>query len=469
MVMDKEKSLELWERYGRNVLMVMPYDDILISRGEGCYLYDADGNRYLDMACGQLCAGLGHNHPELMRRIGEQMERLLHTGTHFLSPAALEASEKVARVTPGDLNRSIFLSTGTEANECAMRIAKTATRRTGMVGFTRGYYGISIGTRSVGMHISGQYSSSPRVPESTNMLSPDCRLCPVGSKYPECEFLCLRASDEMLRQQAGNIAAFIVEPIISAGGMVFPPPGYFRQLRELADDYGALIIADEAQTGFGRTGRWFAVEHWGDEQAHAEEALPDILVVSKSAGGGFPVAAVIVTDEVARKVAEEGLYHISSHQADPVPAAAVSAVIDIVEREGLVQRSQEMGEYFRARLEEVKADYPDDIADVRGSGLMIGLEMAGEEEGPRNKYLKGYLIEHFCKEAGVIMSYGSWGGVFRIMPPLTITEKELDEAVGVLRDALELYHSKPGDLGGLLPANPYSRPVAERMLKRFTT
>ncbi len=458
--MDKDKSLELWEKYGDNVLMIMPYDDILFSRAEGSCLYDTDGNRYIDMACGQLCAGLGHNHPELMRRISEQMEQILHTGTHFLSPAVLEASEKFARVAPGDLNRSVFLSTGTEANECAMRVAKTATRRTGMVGFTQGYYGISVGTRSLGMHISGNYSSSPRVPESDNMLTPDCRHCPVGAGYPECEFLCLRVSDEMLRQRADNIAAFIVEPVISAGGMVFPPAGYFQQLRELADDYGALIIADEAQTGFGRTGRWFAIEHG--------EIVPDILVVSKSAGGGFPVAGVIVTEEVARKVTDEGLYHISSHQADPAAAAAVSAVIDIVEKDDLVQRSEEMGEYFRSRLEEVKADYPDDIADVRGEGLMIGLDMAGEEEGPKGKALKGFVVDHLCKERGVIMSYGSWGGVFRIMPPLTITEEQLDEAVAVLRDALENYPSAMKDMSSLLPANPHSRPMAQRMLKRFT-
>ncbi len=177
---------------------------------------------------------------------------------------------------------------------------------------------------------------------------------------------------------------------------------------------------------------------------------------------------MIVTEEVARKVTDEGLYHISSHQADPVAAAAASAVIDIVEKDDLVKRSEEMGEYFRSRLEEVKADYPDDIADVRGEGLMIGLEMAGEEEGPQGKALKGFVVDHLCKERGVIMSYGSWGGVFRIMPPLTITEEQLDEAVAVLRDALENYPSAMKDMSGLLPANPHSRPMAQRMLKRFT-
>lgn len=465
MALKKDESMRLWKKYGHSILMVMPYDDILISKAQGCYLYDSDGNRYLDLASGQLCAGLGHNHPELVTRLKEQMDKVLHTGTHFLSPPVLEASEKFARVAPGDLNRSIFLSTGTEANECAMRIAKTATRRTGMVGFHKGYYGISLGTRSLGIYLPGQYASSPRVANTWNIMTPHCDLCPVGAEYPGCEFLCLRASDEMLRPHAEDIAAFIVEPIISAGGMVYPPPGYYQQLRELADDYGALIIADEAQTGFGRTGRWFAMENW--------EVVPDILVVSKSAGGGFPVAGVIVTDKVAGKTMDEGLYHISSHQADPLPAAAVSAVIDIVEKEGLVKRSCEMGEYFRSRLEEVKAEFPQDIADVRGMGLMIGLEMAGEEGEPRGgspaAALKGFVIDHLCKERGVIMSYGTWGGVFRILPPMTVTEEQLDEAVAVFREALRIYPSKLGRLEDLLPDNPLTRPIAEKMLKRFTT
>jgi len=315
-------NTEYWEKDGDYVLMAMPYADEVLVQGRSCTLRDADGKELLDLASGMFSCVLGHNHPKFVERISSQIQELLHTGTQFLSPPVFEASRKLAEVTPGDLQKTIFLSTGTEANEFAFRIAKSYTGRTGIVGLSRGYYGTSLATKSLSK-LSAQRAkdSLPTVPESVAIpITARCVECFTGSAHP-CALPCLETVEDWIGDWS-NIAAVIAEPVLSAGGMLIPPPGYLKTLQEMARAHGALFIADEAQTGFGRTGKWFGIEHHGVE--------PDILTVSKAAGNGFPVSAMITTAEIAENVASKGLWHLSSHQSDPVGATAVIAVIDIL-------------------------------------------------------------------------------------------------------------------------------------------
>lgn len=443
-----DKSLELWKKHGKHLLMAMPYSDSLLVEGQGSLLRDLDGNQILDLAAGQFCSILGNSHPKYAQRLVEQMTKLVHVGTQFLSPVVLEAAAKFAEVAPGRLSKSLFLSTGTEANECAISLAKAYTGKRGVIGFNRGYYGLSLGTKSLSSIFSpsDRHGSGPSVPESSRFLAPHCHHCPVKSRYPDCNLLCLDASIEAALPRNRDIAAIIIEPILSAGGLVVPPPGYLRKLKALAAELGALLIVDEAQTGFGRCGKWFACEH--------HEVEPDILVVSKSSGAGFPVSGVITTEEIAEGVAAQGWIHLASHQSDPLPAAAVAATIDIVREEQLVEKAATDGRYFMERLLELKRKHSI-ITDVRGLGLMIGMEIGNYSDGLDEELCM--LIVALCEDRGVHLTYSYYEPVIRFLPSLTISRPEIDLAVSVLDDAITTALRGHVTLDSLLPANAYSR------------
>jgi 4-aminobutyrate aminotransferase-like enzyme len=445
-------NLEYWQQYGDYVLMAMPYADEVLVEGRGCKLRDANGKEILDLAAGMFCCVLGHNHPKFIEKIKRQTESLLHTGTQFVTPAILEAGRKLAEVTPGRLQKSIFLSTGTEANEFAFRLAKAYTRRTGIVGLSRGYYGTSLATKSCSSLFSHHLKDSlPVVPDMHRLpLTPQCMECFTGRRKDQCQFPCLESVENWIGDWS-NIAAIIVEPVLSAGGMLTPPPGYLARLKELARQNGALLIIDEAQTGFGRTGKWFAIEHHGVE--------PDILTLSKSVGNGFPVAAVITTAEIADQVVAAGLWSLSSHQSDPVAAAAVSAVIDVVREEGLADRARESGNYFMDRLREWGNRQPA-VRNVRGQGLMIGFDIVSGDDTAAAEITRSFMFH--CRQRGVHLTYGYGGVNVRIIPPLVITREEIDFAVDVMAKALEDALDRPESAKEAWPKNPYTRRFFEK-------
>jgi 2,2-dialkylglycine decarboxylase (pyruvate) len=311
------RSLELWKREGRHVQVLQPFMDSVIVGGEGSWLVDADGGRILDLAAGQFCSILGHNHPRFVARMQEQVGRLLHLGDQYVSPEVMAACARLVGVAPGKLHKAILLSTGSEANECAMRMAKAATDRTGMLAFSRGYYGISLATHnlsSISDH-PRKHDFQPAPVGQHKLLTPSCRHCPVGKEHAECDTSCLDASLELIGGQIENVAAVIVEPVLSAGGMIFPSVEYMQRLRAETQRAGALFIVDEAQTGFGRCGRWFDCENL--------DLAPDILVFSKTSGNGFPSSGVAISDEISGRLVDSGFSHLSSHQNDPLAAAAV--------------------------------------------------------------------------------------------------------------------------------------------------
>jgi 2,2-dialkylglycine decarboxylase (pyruvate) len=459
MARSTENSLKLWEKYGRYLLMAMPYADNLISDAEGATLRDVDGNQILDLAAGQFCSILGSSHPKYVERLTEQMKKVVHIGTQFLSPIVLEAAAKFAEVAPGSLTKSLFLSTGTEANECAISLAKTYTGKQGVIGFNRGYYGLSLGTKSLTSIFSpsDRHGSGPTVPETFRFLAPHCFHCPVKNRFPECELVCLDSSIAAALTRDRDIAAIIIEPIISAGGMIVPPPGYLKALKKLAQELGALLIIDEAQTGFGRTGAWFACEH--------HEIEPDILVVSKSSGAGFPVSGVITTDVIADRIAAQGWVHLASHQSDPLPAAAVAATIDIVREEKLVERAAEQWRYFMDCLLQLKAKHSI-LVDVRGQGLMLGAEIGNYEE--RSEHELCMLIVALCESRGVHLTYSYFEPVLRFLPPLTITRQEIDRAIAALDESIAQALSGNAAIEDLLPSNPYSRAFIEKLSGKKT-
>lgn len=453
---DIKESLKIWEKYGEYVLMASPYQDRVLASARGSTVTDVDGQTMIDMEAGQICSILGHNNPKLIDRIVAQTKAMLHHGTLFLSEPIFEAAAKMAEITPGNLKKSIFLSTGAEANECAFRIAKAFTGRSSIVGFDRGYAGLTLATMAAG---GNSDDGSFAVPGTVKMLTPDCKRCPVRSQYPGCNFLCLESSERFINAHArGGVAAFIVEPILSSGGMIYPPPGYFKRLKALAKSLGALLIADEAQTGMGRTGTWFGMDHDG--------VVPDILVFSKGVGGGFPASGVIVTDEVAEGVLAE-FSNFSSHQSDPVAAVAISCVIDIIREEGLLKRVVDAGARLHSGLEAQSAKHKV-LGEIRSSGLMVAataqelpaLGMSAEDTGR--------AIEHLCRESGVHLKGILGGKVFRILPPLTISDQEIDKVLQVFEQASLTILA--GGARGLKTAsrNPYTRGLEEARAQKLT-
>lgn len=447
-------SLDLWQRHGENLLLLQPFMDSVIVQGDGCYMVDADGNRILDLAAGQFCSILGYSHPRFVQQLQRQLAELLHIGDQYISPGVLKAASRLAGIAPGQLSKVVFLSTGSEANECAMRMAKTVTGRTGMLGFTRGYYGISLATRnlsSISDH-GGKADFQPAPVHQDKLITPTCHRCPIQRQYPSCSAACLDVSLELLSSHLENIAAVIVEPILSAGGMIFPPKDYLQKLRAAAHEFGALFIVDEAQTGFGRCGEWFDIQNY--------EIEPDIMVISKTGGNGYPAAAVIVSDSVAEKLERSHFTHLSSHQNDPVAAAAVHAVIDIVEEERLVEHSRAMGQYFMSALLRLQQTHKL-IKDVRGRGLMIGMELATEEGDNSTLAFKMAML---CERKGLHVTFSYFEPVIRIIPPLIISSGEIDAAIEIMDEALWTLENGAAKLGDLFPQNSRSGPFTKGMV-----
>jgi 2,2-dialkylglycine decarboxylase (pyruvate) len=453
-------SLSLWEQGGEHLLVLQPFMDSLIVRGEGCHLIDADGRRILDLAAGQFCSILGHNHQRFISRLQQQLDALVHLGDQYVSPGVLEAAARLAAITPGALDKVIFLSTGSEANECAMRIAKTVTGRTALLAFTRGYYGISLATRNLSAISDhpGKVDFQPAPVNQYKLLTPACSHCPIGLEHPSCNVACLDVSLELIAQHLENVAAVIIEPILSAGGMIFPPKDYVHKLYETAHKIGALFIVDEAQTGFGRCGQWFDIQNY--------ELEPDILIVSKTAGNGYPAAAVIVSQMVARELETQGFSHLSSHQNDPLAAAAVHAVIDIVEEENLIAHSRQIGGYFVEQLKSLQQKH-DLIVDVRGRGLMIGLELTGKFQSSQQDNV-AFALALLCEQRGVHVTFSYFEPVIRFIPPLIITSQEIEQAVAVLDNALTILQRGSINVANLLPKNKRSGPYIRRMNERFS-
>jgi len=448
--MNLEKSLEYWQRYGRHLLLASPYKDQVISEARGCIVVDVDGNEYLDMSSGQICAVVGHGHPELVERVREQIARVAHTGTSFFSPVVFEASEKLMEVTPEPLTKCLFLSTGAEANEYAIRLAKVHTGKTGVLAMTKGYAGLSLQTSSLTNY--GR-SARPLVPGTGHLLVPDPTACPPGRSVSDWARELLQQSLEINRGLLDNVAAIIVEPILSAGGLIVLPDGYLRELRRVADELGALLIADEAQTGMGRTGRWFGVEHDG--------VVPDILVLSKGVGGGYPSSAVVTTDAINDAVMTR-VNQFSSHQSDPLGAAATLAVVEIIQRERLVERADAMGRYLCDGLRKIAANRPQ-LQNVRGRGLMIGFDVFRDPERPIPDWSVGRGIEDYCREHGVNFE-AVQRNRFRILPPFTIERTEIDRFLGVLDDALVALAA--GQAEPRPPRNDYSIAFDQRSRQR---
>ncbi|MGH7495712.1 MAG: aspartate aminotransferase family protein [bacterium] len=450
-----DQNLALWENYGKNVLMMVPYFDTIIVKTEGLYYFDANNRKILDFNGGAVCSLLGHNHPKLSQRLKQQLDVAIHTGVAYLSLAFMEAAKKLSEILPGNLDRVALFSTGAEANEIAIKMAKVYTQRTGVMGFDQGHLGATHLLNQIGSFNRGKASAQPLIGDIHTVMTPDCAHCPVKSKYPQCDFLCLKKSTKKLGRRLKNIAAMLVEPILPNAGVVVPPPGYFKALKSVLDKYGILLIVDEAKTAFGRTGKWFAIEH--------HDVTPDILVCSKTAGGGYPVSIVAAHAQVEDTIIAHKFHHVTSHMNDPLGAEAISAVIDIVREENLLQNAEEQGNYLLASLKNVQAEYPQIIGDIRGQALMVGIEIkCFDNEGAHQL---GYRLAYCLIEDGLNVNWFS-SNVLIMEPPLTITRADIDSGIQILRNAIQKVMNDKNKNKAIFKKNAKSRHFAEMLMKK---
>ncbi|MEK7631999.1 MAG: aspartate aminotransferase family protein [Patescibacteria group bacterium] len=414
-------------KYSKYIFGSSPFRRPVIASAKGNYYIDYDGNKFLDLMSGQFATVLGHADPIFIKEIHKQLKKVVHTSTLHLSFEVLEAAKAVASLTNGTLKKVLLLSTGAEAVECAIRNAKFYTGKDHIVSISAGYHGLTLATQSLSS--SGQYAM-PKVPGSLSIPTPDWIHSDTSKSEAKYISECLKKSEILLRKYRGKIAAFIYEPIISVGGMIYPPRQYFLGLKRLAKKHEALLIADECQTGLGRTGTWF-----GFQRTHV---VPDILVLAKNAGLGLPVSAVIFDTKIAATV-ESKLIHFSSHQNDPIAAKALSILIHEIRRRKLLPYIRSIGKYFVDRLKKLAITEPLLILP-RGKGLMLGFDL------PDYLFSKGrnagQQLMLALEDRGINIQCIRKGKTFRILPAYTLKRHEIDFFIDALRTSLHDLQTK---------------------------
>lgn len=411
-------------RYG------MPFVPRLIAKARGTLIWDSEGNEILDFTSGQMCATLGHNHPRIVEAIHDACEGALHLFSAMLSPPVVALSQRLAAMLPPRLSKALFLSTGGEANEAALKLAKLHSGKFEIVGFTGAWHGMTSGVQSVN-YVAGRQGYGPMMPGSLVLPAPNSYHCPVRHCRAACDGTCLDIGFDMVdAQSTGSLAALIAEPVESSGGVIVPPEGYWEKVKEHCDKRGMLLIFDEAQTAFGRLGRDFAFQHFGVE--------PDLLTLSKTLGGGLPLSATVISDAMEADCHAKGFIHPTSHVSDPLPAQVALAVLDVLHEDGLNARAVEMGGYLAAGLRHLQ-DRHEIIGDVRGFGLLQGVELVKDRETRAPDAATGRAITNRCMELGLsmnIVSVGLMASMWRIAPPLTVSRAEIDRGIAIIDQAI---------------------------------
>ncbi len=405
------------------------FADQCIVRAAGSCIYDRDGREILDFTSGQMSAILGHGHPEIVAAVREMVAELDHLHSSFLSGPVIDFADALVAMLPDGLDRVLPLSTGGESNEAALRIAKTYTGGFEVVAFDRSWHGVTGGAAAT-TYSGGRRGHGPTLPGVLTLPTPHAYRSPFNRDgdydwRAEFEF----GWDMIDRQSTGQLAAVIVEPILSSGGIIELPEGYLCALQEKARERNMLLILDEAQTGMGRTGDNFAFQRDG--------VVPDILNLSKTLGAGMPLAATITTSEIERHCHDKGFLFYTTHAADPLPAAVGRKVVEIVMRDRLAERARDLGGYLKDQLRDLQQRHPI-IGDVRGRGLLLGVELVSDRRAKTPALEAGMAISQRCLELGACLNIGrrSMASVFRIAPPLTATRDEIDRAMAIFDQAL---------------------------------
>lgn len=402
---------------------------LVVEKGEGVFIEDVDGNRYLDFTSGIAVTSTGHCHPSVVDRIIKQSLRLIHmSGTDFYYPSEIRLAEKLTEITPGDHAKKVFFTnSGTESNEAAMKLSRYHKKKTLYLSFYGGFYGRTMGalslTASKEVHRRG---FAPFVPGVVHVPYAYCYRCAYGLKREECHFYCVTWIKEELFSTAVSpeeVSAIFIEPIQGEGGYVIPPEGYLRKIADLAKEFGFLLVVDEIQTGMGRTGKMFACEHEG--------VIPDIVTVAKGIASGMPLGAMVASSSV---MTWERGSHANTFGGNPIACEAALATIELLEN-GLVENAAEVGSHILSKLREMRGCHPL-IGDVRGKGLMVGIEFVRGDEKMENAVEERDAIIRGCFKRGLLL-LGCGRSVIRLMPPLILSKEDADTALTLLEESID--------------------------------
>jgi 4-aminobutyrate aminotransferase/(S)-3-amino-2-methylpropionate transaminase len=410
---------------------------IYVAKTEGAILEDVDGNRYIDFAGGIGCLNTGHRAPGVLTAIERQLDKFLHTCVQVTPyESYVRLAERLNQVTPGKFpKKTLLVNTGAEAVENAVKIARAATGRPGIIAFEDAFHGRTMMALSLTSKTHPYKAGFQPFPgEVYRIPYAYCYRCSYSLKYPSCELYCARHLEDTFKRVVAHegVAAVIAEPVLGEGGFIAPPQDFFRILIDICRRYGVLFIADEVQSGFGRTGALFACERYGIE--------PDIIVTAKSIGGGLPLAAVTGRAEIMDAPGHGGLG--GTFAGNPVACEAALAVLDMFEQQDLNARANELGERFQRRAREWQKRWPM-IGEVRGLGAMQALELVQSTDKREPAAEETKQVTQYCYEHGVItISAGSYANVIRLLMPLVISDAQMDEALDVLEGALKTVYER---------------------------
>ena len=403
-----------------------------VQNAQGSLLTDVTGKTYIDFAGGIAVMNVGHSHPRVVKAIQDQAAKFTHT-CFMVAPyaSAVSLAEKLCRLVPGEFKKAAFFAnSGAEAVENAVKIARYYTGRSGIVAFENAFHGRTLMTMSLTSKVKPyKWGFGPLAPEVYRMPFPHCYRCPADSDYPSCDLACIDLFDDFFINHvaADQIAAIIIEPVQGEGGFIAPPKAYFERLREICDANGILLIADEIQSGIGRTGTMYAMEQFG--------VAADITTTAKSLAAGLPLSAVVGRKEVMDSVHPGGIG--GTYGGNPLACEAALAVLDVYEEEMILDRAVALGQELDARLDRFKEAF-DFIGDVRGLGAMKAFELVADRETKKPAPAKAKALVSYCLDKGLILlSCGTYGNVIRLLMPLTIEKELLEKGLDILEKGLK--------------------------------
>ena len=414
-------TIEKYKKY-INTSMVDKIQPVVFEKARGALVTDTNGKEYIDCFSGISVTNAGHCNEKVIKAAEAQMEKLVHCCSYvYYSQSTADLAEKLAEITPGRLQKTFFCNSGAEAIEGSLRLAKQYAGKTEFIALQASFHGRSYATLSVTGVSSRKRRGGPYMVGCTFLPAPYCYRCFFELEYPKCKLRCARALEDIIQFNTyDNVAAFIAEPLLGEGGIITPPVDYFLEIEKILKRHGILLVVDEIQTGFCRTGKMFGIEHYGVE--------PDVMAMAKGIANGFPLGGFIAREDVADSFKPGD--HLSTFGGNPVSCAAGLANIEFLKKQNLADESLKKGELLKAQFEHLRPKYKL-IGEIRGKGLMLGIELVRDDQKtPANS--EGSKIRDFCCEMGLLIGLGGvYGNVLRIQPPLVISNDQLEEVVKI--------------------------------------
>ena len=426
--LEKKYVLRSWSVQGKN-----KYEEVV--KAEGCWFWNSEGKKYLDFSSQLINMNIGHQHPKIIAALKEQADKICYVTPNYASEPRAKLAELIAKHTPGDLVKTLFTLGGAEANDNAIKIARAFTGRQKLLARYRSYHGATYGAIS----LTGDPRRppvEPGIPGVVHVFEPYCYRCSFGKSYPGCGLECAEHVREvMLYEGPQNIAAFFVEPVTGTNGVFVPPKEYLPRIREICDEFGILLVADEVMTGWGRTGKWFGVDNW--------DVVPDMMTMAKGVTQGYvPLGAVVVNQKIADWLDDNMLWCGLTYSGHPLACATGVATVKVYEEENLIENAAKMGKIMRQRLEEIMEKHPS-VGEIRSIGLFGAIELVKDREtkeplAPWNGPDPGVMgqISGCLKEKGVYI-YPRWNYLF-LAPPIAINEEELKFGMDAIDECLDI-------------------------------